>query len=152
MRRMDQISSAVGLAVALLYLLEASKLPLWKGTTFGSGLFPTILGTGLAAVSLLSLLRASIDRTSIPLPEGLVPPRRGMVNLACVIGSLAAYALVVELLGFMLSTFALMAFLLIALEPAKKRSGLVLAGTVVAIAYVLFVMLLKLQVPRGIIG
>ncbi len=152
MRRVDQISSAIILSLAALYLLEASKLPLWKGTTFGSGLFPMILGIALVAVSALSLLKATAAKGNPSLPEGMVPPKTGIINLIYVIGSLVVYSLLLESLGFILSTFALLSSLFIALEPAKKRESFALAGAVVAATYVLFVLLLKLQVPRGLIG
>ncbi len=152
MRRVDQIYSAIILSLAALYLLEASKLPLWKGTTFGSGLVPTILGIALRAVSALSLLTATASKGGPSMPEGMVPPRTGIINLIYVIGSLVAYTLLLEFIGFILSTFALLSFLFIALEPAKKRASFALAGVVVAATYVLFVLLLKLQVPRGLIG
>jgi putative tricarboxylic transport membrane protein len=152
LKRVDQISSAIILSFAALYLLESSKLPLWKGTTFGSGLFPMILGIILVVVSALSLLKATAAKGNLSMPEGMVPPKAGIIALIYVIGSLVAYTLLLELLGFILSTFALLSVLFIALEPTKKRESFALAGAVVAVTYVLFVLLLKLQLPRGLIG
>jgi hypothetical protein len=57
LKRVDQISDAIILILTVMYLLEASKLPIWKGTTFGSGLFPLIIGITLVPVSTLSLFK-----------------------------------------------------------------------------------------------
>ena len=143
---MDQVSSAIILIIAALYLFEASNLPIWKGTTLGPGLFPLILGIALVAVNAHVLLKATASKGNV-----MVPPRAGAITLILIIGSLIAYTLLLEFLGFILSTFAFLAVLFIALEPTKKWKSFALAGAVVAVIYALFVLVLRMQVPRGLL-
>ncbi len=151
MKRVDQISSAIILIIAAIYLFEASKLPIWKGTTLGPGLFPLILGMAMVAVHTLLFFKATASKGNISVPEDMVPPRTGVITLILIIGSLVAYTLLLEFLGFILSTFAFLAVLFIALEPTKKWKSFALAGAVVAVIYALFVLVLRMQVPRGLL-
>ncbi len=154
MKRVDQGSSLIMLLVAAVYLYEAARLPLWKGTTFGSGLFPMILGVILVLVSLASFLKATAARVEGDAGAAsiLLPPRAGVRNLACVVGSLGLYVLVLDFLGFVITTLLFLSGLFVALEPEKKMRSVALAGIVVALTYVFFVLVFKMQLPRGLLG
>ncbi len=154
MKRVDQGSSAIMALVAVVYLYEATRLPLWKGTTFGSGLFPLILGIVLLLVSLASLLKATAAKAAGDgaVASILLPPRAGARNLAWVAGSLGLYILVIDTLGFVITTFLFLSGLFIALEPERKARSVALAGGVVALTYCFFVLVFKMQLPRGLLG
>ena len=67
------------------------------------------------------------------------------------VGALLAYAVLMNYLGFMISTFIFLAFLLRAIEP--QRWSVALLGSLAASVafYCLFEMGLKAQLPRGLI-
>lgn len=153
MGRADGLYSLILLLVGAAYLFEASKLPLWKVTTLGSGLFPLILGVAMVAVSGLLLIwgRVRGNRETPPEEESFLP-RSGIAGQARVIGSLAAYILVLERVGFLLATFAFLSILLVALEPRRKASSVAVAALLVACSYLFLVVLLRMQLPRGLLG
>ena len=63
-----------------------------------------------------------------------------------------AYGFIVEWLGYPVSTLLLMLFLFKAIEPQKWSTALVGAFLSSGVTYVLFKILLEVQLPRGIFG
>lgn len=155
MRRIDRVFSAVLLVLGIAYLFESAKLPLWKGTTLGPGLFPILLGIAMVAIA-GTLLAATLFRPAAvePAPSGspFLPPRAAMGRQAWLLGTSAAYFLTLETLGFIISTFVFVAVLAIALEPARKISALLVAAFLVAASYAFLVTLLKMPLPSGLLG
>lgn len=153
MRRVNAVSSLVLAVVALYYLFETSRLPLWKGLTPASGYFPLILGCALAAVSVVSLVKAVAVRGDVEQDVGeLVPKGEGLRNLLIVVGLLFLYCLSFQVIGFLLSTCIFLSLLLIGLESASRKSAVAVGAAVAAASYLVFVMLLQVQLPRGLLG
>lgn len=61
------------------------------------------------------------------------------------------YAIVLRWLGFLLSTFLLLLFLLKGIEPQRWRVALVLSIVATAICYLVFGVLFELRFPEGIL-
>ncbi len=154
MKRIDQISALTLLLVAAFYGYEASRLPFWKDTTFGSGFFPLFLGLLLAVVSVLILARASLRGSAdAPPTGGFLPSREGRIKLVYLVGGLVAAISILELVGFVLTSLVFLSCLFVALEPEKKwMPQLLTAAGIVAVFYVFFVLLLRTQLPRGLLG
>ncbi len=152
MRRVDQVASLIVLLIASVYLFEASRLPVWKDTTFGSGLFPLILGVVLVLVSIASLLKATAAPPGGRALEIVLPRGISIRNLAYVLGALAAYVVALEYLGFLVVTFLFLLGLFVAFEPKKKLWGLVLALVITLCCYVVFRLVFTTQLPRGLLG
>lgn len=151
MKLADRAFAIALLLLGVAYFVEAMRLPVWKDQTVGAGLFPMLLGAGMLLVTGAVLGLGIIDRASMS-QEAFLPPRQVLVRQASVLAALAAYILALEPAGFIISTFAFVALLSVALDPSRRISAVATAVLLVALAQVLLVSLLKMPLPRGPIG
>ena len=160
MKRIDQISGLIILLVAVVYLFKATKLAIWEGTTSGQGMtlgpgfFPLLLGIALIALIILLLIKTTLatkDHT-LSLPQGFFPSRSGLLKLLCLIGALAVYVWTLQPLGYLLSTLFFLCVLFLAWEPKRPGFAITVSVGTVFCSYVLFELLLKVQLPKGLLG
>jgi putative tricarboxylic transport membrane protein len=150
-RRRDLGAAAVLLALGLFALTQARGLRFGSLVSPGPGFVPLCLA---AAFSLVSLgLVVTAVRTQPP-----AAPRFSGADVAGrfkVIGTLAGllvYALVLEPLGFLLATFALLLFFFMALQ---RQRWLVAMGCSLAtslVTYLIFKVWLGVNLPAGLWG
>ena len=76
----------------------------------------------------------------------------GYRNILLCISSLYGFMLVLEWLGFIVSTFALILFLLKAIEHKGWRLAVTTALLTAAVSYAFFGIALRAALPRGILG
>lgn len=79
-------------------------------------------------------------------------PEINWLKIALVLCSLLLYAFFLEKLGFALTTFALMAFLLGCIEGTGWLRSLGIAGASVLTTYAMFELWLKIRLPKGMFG
>lgn len=120
-----QGTALVFLALAAFVIFQALRLNYYTRLGPGPGFFPFWLGTTLALLSLAWLLQVSL-RSLEAVEEGFVPDRGGLARIVAILAALALFAGCIELLGFRLTMFAFMAFLLLALS----RTNLLLAAPI----------------------
>jgi len=149
--RRDQGSSLLWLGVAVLICIGSLQLSLGTFNNPGPGFFPfgagLILGI-LAAVVFVQARRAASsskgNRESV-----LVSPGAGKKIVLTTV-ALLAYVVGMEYLGFLISTFIFLAFVLRTIEP--QRWGVVILESLLAsgICYFVFQIWLQVELPRGI--
>jgi len=77
---------------------------------------------------------------------------RRVKKIFYVMGLLAVYTFIINLLGFLICTFALLALLLrVQVTYSKKKIFLLSAVTTIA-AFIIFDKWLGVQLPRGLLG
>ncbi|MEI9476207.1 MAG: tripartite tricarboxylate transporter TctB family protein [Deltaproteobacteria bacterium] len=69
-----------------------------------------------------------------------------------VVGSLLVYTFILETVGFLITTFIFMTFLLSTIGSIKGKLVIPIAGAIAIIAYVIFEIWLRVQLPKGFIG
>jgi putative tricarboxylic transport membrane protein len=150
MGRSGVISALTLLVLALAALLEAGKLPFGTFSSPRPGFFPLILAIFLAFFSVLLLAQeiSQTDGESGAFPGGVALWKR--ISLA--IGALVAFGLLFETLGYVLSTFLFIAFLLRAVERQKWWLVVVVAFCTSLVIYLLFGLLLNTPLPAGILS
>ena len=150
MKRSDQISCLVCLLLAVYICLQSLAYPLGSWRYPGPGFFPFGTGIFLGLLSITVFWRA---RSSKPqeTEESWYPKERWMV-LILVLIALFSYAILLEILGFLMSTFLLLFFLFRVVEP--QRWVVAAGGSLLASfsSYVLFEFLLHIRLPRGFWG
>jgi putative tricarboxylic transport membrane protein len=148
-RRYDLWSGAVLLALGLLYMWEAGKLGIGTPRTPSPGFFPFILGLALCLLCLIEVYAAFVRGRTDESFHGLWHGLRWQKTLL-ILGSVAAYTFLLEPVGYLITTLVLMAFLFKGIEP--QRWWVALTGAVLssAVTYVLFRILLQVQLPRGV--
>lgn len=150
MRRTGVISAATLLALALAALFEASKLPFGRLSSPQPGFFPVILASFLTIFSLVLMAQAMVGskKESGASRAGSAIWKR--IFLA--VGALVVFGVLFESLGYIISTFLFMAFLLRAVEQQKWSLVVVVAFFTSLTTYLVFGLLLNTPLPGGIFG
>jgi putative tricarboxylic transport membrane protein len=129
----------------------AIQLPMGSATKPGPGIFPLLLGLVIGLLSLLLILKNLRSRRRLG-DRGIdkdVPT--GKWRVVYLLGSLFLYVLLIQPIGFLISTW----IFLIGLKPIiKKRWVPVLLGSffISVVLFFCFNYLLKVQLPMGILA
>jgi putative tricarboxylic transport membrane protein len=148
-RRRDLGAAVVLLAFGLFALSQARGLRFGSIVSPGPGFFPLCLAAALSLVSLGLVVRAlRIPADTAAHASGA--DAAGRMKVVGTLGGLVVYALVLEPLGFLLATFALLLFFFAALQ--RQRWFVALGGSVAtALAtYLVFKVWLGVNLPAGL--
>ncbi|MEI8189852.1 MAG: tripartite tricarboxylate transporter TctB family protein [candidate division NC10 bacterium] len=151
MRRADQITGVIVLIFSLAVIEGARRMP--PSGTFGpgAGFLPFWLGAALAILSIVLLVNASREPAQAsdrsPFPKG-----GPVLAILEAVGGLAAFILLLETLGFLLSIALLTAFLLRVVERERWLTSVIVAVANAAGLYVIFQMLLGVSLPKNFFG
>jgi putative tricarboxylic transport membrane protein len=151
MRNPDQTSSLFWLIIGIGITFGSLKYGLGTLQSPGAGFITFFAG------AILSLLSVGLFISSFRGQE----PRRGLGILwkgleagkvIYVLSLLVVYALVLKYLGFLVSTFLLLALLFRVKATYRLLKIIILALLITAGSYLLFEVWLKVQLPKGILG
>jgi hypothetical protein len=140
----DRVAGLVLTAIGLFLLYTASSLPFGRLNAPDAGFFPIVLATILTVLGAI-LIATSFRSASFPLEMN----SRSVLVALCAAG-LVLYALLVNHVGFILSTLTVL-LLLTRVYGLAWRTSLLLCVTAVLAAYVGFSEL-GVPLPRGIFG
>ena len=119
----------------------------------GPGLMPFFLGVGLIICSLLvlgkSLLLILRKRKG---PQQSIWADVNLKKVITVVACLLGYSLILERAGFALATFLILTILFKTVGSQKWTSVLIASIFTVAISYVVFIVILKVEMPPGFLG
>ena len=142
------------LAVSMLMGWFAHRLGLGSVTRPGPGFFPFWICAGLAATSLyqmsLSLRPGPDDEASTG--SGAVFTLARFRRVICVMAGTALFGLLLEVSGFLTTTFIFMAFCWLVIDRQSLLRGLLISAAASAAAFLLFVKALNVHFPRGLLG
>jgi putative tricarboxylic transport membrane protein len=135
-------------ALGILVCYGATRLGLGSVTEPGSGFI--FFWSGLILVILSCIVVAESLRNT----EEMVQETREMnwVKIALVLLSLVLYAFFLERLGFVLTTFVLLSFLLGWIERTNWARSLGVASAAALGTFIIFELWLKIRLPKGIFG
>ncbi len=125
---------------------QAEKLSFGSFRAPGPGFFPYCLGLILMGLSLVVLVQGVRKKAGLP-ETGL---RRDKVSIA--LAAIFAYALVLDFLGYLLSSFILMSVLIRITVKKAWWFAPVLACLISLASYILFKVWLKVLLPAGFWG
>lgn len=146
MGRFDR-SSLLLLFFSVFICLDSYWLKLGTPSSPGPGFFSFGAGLILGVLSLIEFFKSSVEKHEQKKIE-----RGEKYKIVLVLAALAAYGLVLEWIGFLLSTFTLLIFLLRVIVPQRWTRVLVTAFLSSLCSYLLFEVWLKAQLPRGFLG
>jgi len=150
-RRYDLISGACLLLFALFYMREAGELGISTANTPAPGFFPLILGCFLGLLALILMISTYFrEKPTTPAP-GLWQGMRWQKTVA-IMTCLIAYTFLMEPLGYLTATLILMIYLFKGIEPQSWRVALFGALLSSGVTYVLFKILLQIQLPKGMLN
>ena len=142
--------AAVLLTLAGYIFFAAGTLPFGTVRVPQTAFFPRTLAVLLGIMSVIGLARTLAGREALRGGEKI--ETQGWIRIAVTLMTLAGFALALERLGFLLTTFLLMISLLRAIEAQKWRNVVVVALATALISYAIFYWLLGVPLPAGLLG
>jgi putative tricarboxylic transport membrane protein len=149
MKYPDFISGVFWLCLGLLISLWSTTYRIGNIGNPGPGFLPLLLGLLLIVLSLVLLGQAK-QRT----PQSLTPYllRGGWKKVVYTVSITVLAAFLFEPLGYLLTFFFLLILLIRGAGPQSFRTTLLIAFFSALIIYLIFVLLLKQQLPKGLLG
>ena len=144
---MDRIYGFVVLSLGLAIFWQGKGLTVGSFRNPGSGLFPALIAGIMILLSLLLILFPQRQEK-----EAQPVSARSFLRISAVFVGLLLYALFLETLGFLIVSVALTTVLFIAFGSGRYGLAIVKAIVFTGLAYVLFEVFLKSNLPRGILG
>lgn len=144
----DFLSSIFFLFLSLFICHQSVDIGLGTLRQPGPGLLAFGAGAGIGVLALALLFRSIIskeDQDEVSEEEGAL--RKGRLILICL--SLFGYTIAVNWLGFILSTFVFLLFILRAIETERWWRIVVKAILITIGNYLIFVVWLGMNLPRG---
>ncbi len=114
----------------------------------GAGFFPFGMALAIAVIALLRLTGVNRDATVSKKATSADEWRK----ITCVVAGMFAYLLLLDPLGFALSTFLLLAFYLKLVAAQPWQRSLIFAASTALGAHLFFDVLLRAQLPRGLLA
>ena len=147
MRRSTIATGLILAGLAGLIFFEASRLAFGSIRVPRTGFFPSILAILLLFFSIALLVQTRRQPESESREEPIQSD--AWIRISATLATMLGFALVLETLGFLLSTFIVMLLLLRAIEPQKWSRVIALALVIALVSYFLFAWLLNIPLPAG---
>ncbi len=155
MKKARVISSVILLLFSIFFLFECKKLShsggLSAGLTLGPDFLPYALGILMLFLSILLFIQ-SIILGKEKKNKRFFPKWEGLKRIFCILGGLLGYVLFFERLGFILSTFLCLLLIMILLKRRRFLTIIIVSLTVTFGLYGLFITLLGISFPRGVLN
>jgi putative tricarboxylic transport membrane protein len=145
----DRVSSIVLLIISILSCLGASPLRIGSLNDPGPGFSPFVLGVGIGVLSLLLLVKTKLKKKTAKEERALWFRTTGQKKIVFILLSLVLYGLLLEKLGYILTTFLLYIFFLKMVEPQRWYIAVGVAFLTSVATFVLFELCLNVPLPRG---
>jgi hypothetical protein len=126
-------------------------LGLGEITRPGPGFFPFLVSVAMGCVSIISSVKYVLiarrgEEASFPFTL------RGFFRILTLIVGISAFGLLLDYLGFLITTILILAFFWLIIERQSLFMGLAIAIISAACSYLLFAKLLGVHFPRGVFG
>ena len=149
---LDRLMAGVMILFGLWLVRSGMQMGVMQGYVPGAGLFPVIIGIGIAVLSLINLIRAFAG--SEKLSPGM--SRKSLFQALSIILILVGVVISVPLLGLTLATFIAMIMVGAVIQQKKNLRSAVLLLSVSLVTAIccrlLFQGMLNVPVPTGILG
>jgi len=150
-RRGRLIAGLVGLLLSLTYGQQAwTTLPMGKIRQPGAAVFPLIVAALMAVSSLMILFEEMMSLDSEEGPLGL-PRGAGLHRLLGVVASLVGYGVMAYLGGHLIASVLLSLALVHLISPGSWVRTVVIGLAISLSTYGMFVLMLGVPLPRGVL-
>jgi putative tricarboxylic transport membrane protein len=149
-KKYEAIVPIFWISLSIFVMVGSYKLGLGSFHNPGPGLMPFLLGIILLLVSIFIVWKSfSKIQISNDIPEERAPIKVNFWKIVLVSGSLIIYALLLDRLGFLVSTLLLLLFLFKAAGSQKWRFVMAASVLTVIIIYLFFTSL-GIRFPKGV--
>jgi putative tricarboxylic transport membrane protein len=149
MRSHDLFSSVLWFLGGLLVVLYAPQFDLGTASSPGPGFMPFLAGLFWSFFALVTFFQALINRSG---EKEDIWSGVNIYKIVFTLIMLLVYVLLLDWIGFLISTFLLILILIRFIGPQSWWTSLWGAGLTAVLSYLFFEAWLKAQLPRGILG
>ncbi|MCX5910489.1 MAG: tripartite tricarboxylate transporter TctB family protein [Deltaproteobacteria bacterium] len=146
----DRISAIFFLIIGGFFALYARSVDIGTWHEPGPGFLPFWAGLTIGIMSLALLLK-NLKRKG-PVRPSFFPESESWKRVLTTFLALIVYNFVFDLLGFALTTFLFVGFLVKFIFPQSWAKTLIVALSAAIIARLLFINFLETQLPKGFLG
>ncbi len=147
----DQFSGFFWIAISILVCIESIKSGIGTFRSPGAGFLPFWSGVALGTLAII-LVASDILKEKGGQKNTKLWENKRWSNVILILISLLAYALLLPRLGYLITTFGLMAFLFSMIGRPRLWVRGVSALITVLVTYIIFYVWLDVQLPKGILG
>jgi putative tricarboxylic transport membrane protein len=151
MKSYNSIAAIFFLLTGIFFTLYARTVEVGEFTEPGPGFLPFWAGLTLAAMSIILFFKSYRQKAGTVRPF-FFPQPDSWKRVLAVFLSLIAYNLLLTPLGFTMTTFLFLAFLVKFIFPQTWKRSLVVGVLGSIFARLLFINFLETQLPRGLLG
>ena len=149
MKLLDRISNLFLIGLSVFVLAGSYKLGIGTLRNLGSGFMPFLASALLFIISLLILI--GIGRKGEKINGRPSAGWKNLLRPGSLIVALLVYMLLLNYLGYILTTFLLMAQMFFISEPKRWHKNIIYAAVIAILTFTLF-RWLQVQLPTGILG
>jgi putative tricarboxylic transport membrane protein len=149
MRRCNQVVGVLLLIFSIWIITVSKDLVYTVEFSPGAGFFPIWLGISMLICSLILLLKSTIFKYDIA-EENPLPGKQALLRIVFILGSLLVSILIFERIGFIITMFFFVAFLLVFLEKYRWYTGAMISVFMVSAIYGIFKVWLNVNLPLGL--
>lgn len=150
MKKGDLIIAIVWISLGIFIAIVSYKIKLGSFNQPGPGLIPFILGIALSLSSIPILIHSFLDIHSRTKQEDeSIWKGVNLKNICLMVASLLFYPLILEKIGYIMTTFIVFLLLFKLAGFQKWRFALIASFFTAVISYLLFNTLLEVQLPFG---
>lgn len=151
MVKRDVIGSLVWAGFGGVFAVSALRQGLFAKGQPGPGLLPFVSGIALIAISMFVLIPA-INKADKGQNNGAPMAPGGLKKAISAIIALLAYSFLLEPVGYLILTFAFILFATRLMAKGRWWVSVTVAFAASAVSYVLFVVLLSVSLPKGLLA
>ena len=157
MKKPDQIAGMIVLLFSGFVIEESLRIPqetVAAGRTEFApppGFLPFWAGVILAIFSIILIVSVSV-RPADPQKKETFPGGWALLSVFLLTAALAAHIFMLDVLGYLVDTFLLIAFLLRVVMRARWKLSLVVALLASVSLYVIFQVMLEVSLPKNMFG
>lgn len=149
----DTITGVFSVALGSVYLISTTTIPLNEaGDEVGPRAFPYIIAFLVILCGLWLLGKEFLNRNRQPFSWEFVADRAVWVRIVLTMAAGICYGLVLDWLGYLIATFLFMMAVCELLNVGRHVQNAFIAAAFSVSTFVSFALLLKLSLPRGILG
>jgi len=154
MKIRDLISSVLWMGFAMLFIIGGLDQGLIRRGAPGPGFVPFLTGIALVGLALLVFFPALIGKRGedAVAVEKFFPEQGSLKRILLALLALVVYGLILNFAGYLITTFLFMTFACRLMEPEKWRTVLIVSAATAGLSYLLFIRLLDVPLPIGILG
>ncbi len=149
----DMTAGIFSVVLGLGYLVAAFRIPVFDtGDEIGPRAFPFMISAVVICCGLALILKELKSRNRKPFSWGFTSERGIWLRILITIAAGIIYGLVLDGLGYVIATFFFMIVVASIVNIGRHLQNILIAAAFSIVTFVAFEVILKLSLPRGILG